>query len=391
MSQYRTLNRTVAAKIETTSGTDAVPTVAANAVLVARPASTPNLNTFETDEVTGALDARAPIPSSGNRTFRTTVYLKGPGSNVGTTVPEADAFLRSCGLARTDIAADVTGTATAGAASTITLAAGASAVNDFYKGMVINITAGTGNGQKRMIASYIGSSKIATVTPVWTTPTDATSQYIIGKNSLYRPTSLTLPTISIYEYLKRSDAGNTKLKKTLGAAGNARFAMQVSQGCYFEFDMSGSMATATDVSDPGAATYQPNRPIPFQAAQVNLGDTPIKVADFQMDLGNQVNNVEDPSTTFGLGIAGITRRQLGGQFQAPMELESVRDAVTSWQQGTQYILSAVWGTTVGNRFGIMVDTAVFTAQADSDRNGFGYDQLSFRCNASDGGFSLVYY
>jgi hypothetical protein len=70
-------------------------------------------------------------------------------------------------------------TAVAGAASTITLDAGASATNDFYNEMKITIIAGTGLGQSRMINSYVGGTKIATVTRPWLVNPDATSVFII--------------------------------------------------------------------------------------------------------------------------------------------------------------------------------------------------------------------
>jgi len=72
-----------------------------------------------------------------------------------------------------------TGTAQAGAAGTITLAAGASATNDFYNGMYLEVTGGTGALQKRRIIDYVGSTKVATVDPVWTTAPDNTSTYKI--------------------------------------------------------------------------------------------------------------------------------------------------------------------------------------------------------------------
>ena len=68
------------------------------------------------------------------------------------------------------------GTAVApGTANTITLDAGASAVNDYYNGLSVFITSGTGSGQLRTISDYVGSSKLATVSVNWTTNPDNTS------------------------------------------------------------------------------------------------------------------------------------------------------------------------------------------------------------------------
>lgn len=70
-------------------------------------------------------------------------------------------------------------TAQAGAASTITLDAAASAVDSFYNGAEIKIDTGTGAGQTRTILSYVGSTKVATVDRAWITNPDSTSVFTI--------------------------------------------------------------------------------------------------------------------------------------------------------------------------------------------------------------------
>jgi hypothetical protein len=55
------------------------------------------------------------------------------------------------------------GTAQAGAARTITLRAGASAVDGFYVPMTVRIVSGTGSGQERRAGDYVGSTKVLTI------------------------------------------------------------------------------------------------------------------------------------------------------------------------------------------------------------------------------------
>lgn len=71
------------------------------------------------------------------------------------------------------------GTAQAGASGSITLDAGASAVNDFYKDDLVFLIGGTGAGQARRVSSYAGSTKVASVTPAWATNPDATSVFVV--------------------------------------------------------------------------------------------------------------------------------------------------------------------------------------------------------------------
>lgn len=72
-----------------------------------------------------------------------------------------------------------TGTAQAGAASTITLANAAIATDNIYQGELIQIVSGTGAGQVRVILSYVGATRLATVGRAWTAQPDATSVYRI--------------------------------------------------------------------------------------------------------------------------------------------------------------------------------------------------------------------
>lgn len=75
------------------------------------------------------------------------------------------------------------GTAQAGAASAITLAAGASAADDEYNGMRIEIESGTGSGQNNIITDYNGTTKVATVQDAWSVQPSSDSVYtIFGKS-----------------------------------------------------------------------------------------------------------------------------------------------------------------------------------------------------------------
>jgi hypothetical protein len=71
------------------------------------------------------------------------------------------------------------GTAQAGSATSITLAAGASATTGTYVGWDVAITGGTGAGQQKPIIAYFGSTGVATVRGGFGTAPDATSTYEI--------------------------------------------------------------------------------------------------------------------------------------------------------------------------------------------------------------------
>lgn len=112
------------------------------------------------------------------------------------------------------IKAFATGTATAGAASTLTNSAKAWTTNQ-WANYQIRITAGTGTGQIRTIAS--NTATVLTVSSAWTVTPDATSQYSIEGNDdfLYL---LGNNAVAMYRY---SISGNTwtTLSPTVARAG----------------------------------------------------------------------------------------------------------------------------------------------------------------------------
>jgi hypothetical protein len=80
------------------------------------------------------------------------------------------------------------GTAISGGAGTIVIPAtltnigeesATSSEDDFYAGYTIRITAGTGSGQERSVASYAAGTRTITVDTAWSTPPDSTSQFEI--------------------------------------------------------------------------------------------------------------------------------------------------------------------------------------------------------------------
>lgn len=109
----------------------------------------------------------------------------------GSTAPAmtGDAYARLGAPSGASVSADIlsllqanivrTATAQAGSASSITLDASASATDSLYKDEVVIITSGTGVGQSRIISSYVGATKVASVTPNWITAPDATSVFMV--------------------------------------------------------------------------------------------------------------------------------------------------------------------------------------------------------------------
>jgi hypothetical protein len=71
------------------------------------------------------------------------------------------------------------GTVAGVGASTITLDGDAAATNNYYDGAIVQILTGTGAGQSRIISSYVGATKVATLTEAWATQPNGASKYSI--------------------------------------------------------------------------------------------------------------------------------------------------------------------------------------------------------------------
>ena len=99
------------------------------------------------------------------------------------------------------------GTLQAGTSTTVTLKATASAIDDVYNGMYVNITGGTGSGQTRLIVDYNGTTKVATVGEAFTTTPDATSTY----------TTTTFSALSVNQYINVQPQGRARIVRYVSA------------------------------------------------------------------------------------------------------------------------------------------------------------------------------
>jgi hypothetical protein len=99
------------------------------------------------------------------------------------------------------------GTAQAGTSTTITLKSTASATDDIYVGMYVNITGGTGSGQTRLIEDYVGSTKVATVGEAFTTTPNNTSTY----------TTTTFSALSVNQYINAQPQGRARIIRYVSA------------------------------------------------------------------------------------------------------------------------------------------------------------------------------
>ncbi|MEX2629487.1 MAG: hypothetical protein WD341_06065 [Tistlia sp.] len=375
MTDYLSQNRLLTAKVETTAGTDAEPTAAANAVACEALRVTPDFAVDQAEnEHRSSLDAGEPTSLGGGITLPGFgVRLKGSGT--AGTAPEAAPLLRACALAETVTSSAIAGTASAGGARTLTLE-DASAVQI---GMPITLTGGTSSGDTRTIVAIDGDE--VTVDADWTTETDATSAYSIPVNVLYGGASLDLVNATLYHYLNSKVSGlDSILTKVAGAAGNMSLTLQRDQVSLMSFDLRGLLAAAVATATrPTDAAFDPTKPPPFRNAACSLGGVSTRLRTFTLDLANTVEQPDDPTALYGVGPATVTRRQTGGSLALYKEALSTRNVLSQFLDNSERALAIRYGSVAGNRIAITIPRLVYSGNpSDTDIGNYAGESLPFR-------------
>lgn len=321
------------------------------------------------------------------------VELAGSGT-AGTPSALGD-ILRACATAQTVTASALTGTATAGAANTITLAAGTSAVNDFYCGQIITITSGTGSGHIGLITGYIGSTRVCTVAPISATfVPGASSAYSIAANVSYRPISVTdgvADTSCTITY--NIDGVQHKL---LGCRGTATWNSMLGEFGGLNFTMTGIYTSPTDTAQSTYTVAYANQAVPLVYRADNVRATRFfgYAGCFQgitLDFGNTVNYRE---------LIGCTKQVLipDGQSSGTVMMEATSIAnfdpfTASLSDGSTGALSTVIYGAAGNRVSLVVPRCDMGQPSYTSQDGYEMLNLPYTAIPSAVGnddFYIVY-
>lgn len=360
--------RVLLAKIETVYGTDSVPTGAANAILVRNMTITPQeADLTDRDLVRPFIGRSEQLPSGIRALIEFEVEVAGAGT--AGTAPGYGPLLRACALSQTLLAAAVTGTATAGATNTITLAAGASAVDGFYNGMPIAITGGTGSGQTGVIVGYVGSTKVATVAANWTTAPNATSAYSISANAVFRPVSSGFESVSVYFNI------DGVLHRILGARGTVSVAMRVKDIPVFRFALTGIYQTVTDTAAV-APTYTPfSTPLPVTNGNTTNfglhGFSPV-LSEMSIDVAVAVAH---RTLVGGAESVLVTDREPVGTFTIEADTVAAADWWTRARNATLGSMALIHGMATGNRVAVSSPSVQLTKPTYQEMDGIAMLQL----------------
>lgn len=355
--------RVLLAKIETTYGTDPTPTGAANAILVRNMSITPqDADLSDRDLVRPYIGRSEQLPAGIRAMVDFEVEIAGAGT--AGTAPGYGPILRACGFSETLTAAAVTGTAQAGSTSTtIVLAAGASAVDNFYVGMPIRTTAGTGSGQSSIITGYVGSTKTATVAKSWSVTPDNTTGYSIDANVVYRPISTGFESATLYMNV------DGVLHKLTGARGTVSLQMSVKQIPVYKFNLTGIYNAVTDTAAPSPTFTAFQTPLPITNANTTgfaLHNFAGIMSELSIDIANAISH---RTLVNGSESVIITDREPVGNVVMEADTVANKDWWTTAKNATLGTLQITHGTSAGNKVAISSPRAQLTKPVYSDLDG----------------------
>lgn len=375
--------RLVLAKIETTYGVDPTPTGAANAILVRNLNLTPQESDFAgRDVVRPYLGRSEQIPTAIRGMLELEVEMAGVAA--AGVAPGYGPMLRACGFAETLVAVAVTGTAQAGAASTITLTAGASAVDDFYSGMAVRITAGTGSGQTGIIVDYNGTTKVATMLAPWSVTPNATSTYSIDANAAYKPVSAAFESVTLYFNV------DGVLHRMTGARGTVSLQYTVKQIPVYKFNFTGVYQTVTDTVAPTPVYTAFLTPL----AVTNINTTPFTLHSFAAVMSElsieMSNNIVHRTLVGGSESVLLTDRQPQGSITIEADTVAAKDWWTIARSATLGGLGITHGTAAGNRVRVSSAGVQLTKPNYQDLDGITMVQMGANFTPSSAGNDEIF-
>jgi hypothetical protein len=363
MAALRTRKRVLASKIEAVYATDPVPTSGANGILVKNLQVMPVESELQSrDNVKAFFGNDEQILAAVYRKVSFEVELAGPGATG--SAPAFGPLLRACGMSETILAVAHTDTATAGSASSITLAVTASAVDNAYAGLTIRTTGGTGAGQSAVIKSYVGATKVATLTANLTTPPDATTVYSIDAQVVYRRITDSLE--SITHYVNKDGV----LYKLTGARGTVSFAWPYKKIATMKFQFTGLFSPVTDVALVAPTLTGFTKPVAVNNINttgiVVMGYTGAVMSDLNIDLANQVTFRSLPGGSESVEI--VDSKPTGS-----ITIEATKQATKDWWDMIKTVttgpLSMKHGQTAGNIVKIDAPKVQMTQPSESDLDG----------------------
>lgn len=383
----RTANVAVLVKLETTPGVDANPDPTVDAIPVETDSITRNSpwTTEQSNEANGSYVAGNPmvVGQAASIGFRSRIKGAGAGATYSSTVkPPLHQALQACGMRGRFQAAIATALASAGGATSATLAAGFPGTDRSLIGMPLVISAGVGVGATPLVAEYT-AARVATLTDSFAPALDATSSIAIPANWTYAGTSpadataraTDHPTATVYIYR------DGVLWKYVGCRGVLALDGKTARPGFAGFTFSGIFAGRVDAAVPTNLVVASHMaPVLVQGSGVSpavlLNRKPIAISTWSLDAGSQASSPEDPNTNYGFGQGQLAGRTPMFKVDPLATQVATRDSIAEIGAGTEMTGALRHGSVAGNRWSLTLPRLQKTAEEDGTRDQFVSEQLT---------------
>lgn len=370
-----TRRQTLLAKVETTIGTDAVPTAGSNAVMIldgAAPAP-------GGERVGNArlMDTLSPQPHSIGMLvngFTVPTEFRGGGAT-GDAVAEPDyaPLLKAAGFVESAINYLAIGTVSEG---------------PYTRGETVE--GGTSSATGVLIAQLSGGLLVSGVSGTFQ------SGEVIEGGTSGATASTSAGPVSGHQYTPTSDPDEQDaisvyynygghLHQTVGARCDFSLSLPVGQPGKWDWTIRGRYVDPTDQSLP-TVTLEDHLPPNCVNMGLVIGSySPSGVNAITINAGNDLRQDKDVNQTDGLYTYFIADRTPGGSIDPKADNLSSFDPFAAWKAGTAALISGVVGSTAGNRIFFQIPQAQYLDPAYSNRDGRVTHQLSFECKQDEVG------
>jgi hypothetical protein len=349
-------------KIETTFNVDPTPTAAADAIQCEEPEYTLDSVVLERNFIKPHWSRTAHAMGRKLSKVKFTMEVKNGGTPG--VQSKLGRCIQACGHRETLLAAAVTGTATAGSSTSITLAVGASAVNDAYRGLTLTVTGGTGSGSTGIITSYNGTTKVATVLSWSSTAPGASSTYSIEAGATYVPSSTVADHKSATIYLYKDGV----LHIMTGCYGTVSFEGAVNGYGKATFEFIGQYYVPTDIALPTSPTFESTTPKQVESALMTIGAYAAVISKFSLDAGVEVLPRLDANGTDGYDGTYIGGRAPTGGIDPEATLVADQNFWDKLASATEMALKFRFGSVSGNIVRISAEKTQYTGLTYASRD-----------------------
>lgn len=341
--------------------------------------------TVQSAENSGTLDDNEGNEVTGIR-GGVTFVINLTGEGAAGQEPRYARILQACSwqLQLTPTAIGPTACQAGGSTTQVPLDAGASAVDDAYTGMPINLTGDM--TVSTFVIAYDGTTKVATVLDTLPGVPTISTNYEFPANARLRPGSGIIPmlTTAAYiddvKYLFEGCRGNAVFEKTTAGLVRARVTLQ------------GNWVETADEAAP-TEIYDRMNKIKFLGGKAHIDGVPVAVSTVSLDPQASLAFDPNPNLPQGFDAPEITGRDMQLTIDPNLVSAATRNTIDNMSRSKEHVVHTIAGksTEAGNRLSMLVPRGMISGYAPGERSNIATEQLTMTCKGADAGAFLCLY